>query len=187
MGNSSSSKYLCVTNFSTNYGLWHPFPYLEVHTSHPEEQVEELQSDSHSWPSDESADCFMPIQLSPQRAFPGLLVLLGHLQVSFTVTVVSGTVQGTERAHTGLSYDSYLVWIHQRSWECLGGWHFPGSSQEAVREQNETHRNPVAMSVSSSSCFLSGPFPSNLSITSKREGRRKKHWARMKFFVETLM
>lgn len=130
----------------------------------------------------------MSLQIALRQSIwvPGFLILLGHLQVSLRVTVVSGTVQGTQRS-TEVTHGLVLqLLICSDTSEVLGmlTWlTFSWFQSEAVREQNEIHRDPAAMWESSPLCILSCPFPGSLSITNKLEGHKKEHWARMKLFV----
>lgn len=121
------------------------------------------------WPSDESADSFLPAH----SASFGFLVLLGHLQVSLRVTVVRGTVQGAEKkqrvAHTGISH--FWLCMSSDTAEVLGEVTWLVFSRLPLRcsqrKKNKIRKDPAAMRGSSPLRIGSCPFLNNLSISSK--------------------
>lgn len=114
VGSCSLPKLLCATRSSPKW--WHLASFLYLPGSLPHVQRGRLVGYSLTpwfWPSDESADSFLPTH----SASSGFLVVLGNLQVSLRVTVVHGAEKKQKVAHTGFSLLTPHVFWYSRGLE----------------------------------------------------------------------
>lgn len=159
VGSSSLPKYLCATSSSTKYGVWHLFHPLQVASPY----LQKSKFIDHNltpcfWPSDKSADSFLPTQ----AVSSGFLVLLNYLQFNLRVIMVHGTVQGTKKKQRGTHWLLFQLLTCSDTAEVLGvlAWLvFLASCQKQSKKEMKFTGPQLPCKALPLLCLGSSPFP----------------------------